>query len=287
MPVPRHPRPSRSRRLRHGLTAALTGALLAAIVSPALPARADGADAAPRLDRADPDGAWAGYSVGRSATEDTDRSGPQPRGPGVAGMDVSGHQGAVDWPRAFADGARFAYVKATEGIGFTSDSYPQQYEGSRAAGMIRGAYHFGLPDSSTGAEQAHYFVDHGGGWVPDGRTLPGALDIESNPYGDECYGLSPEQMSGWIADFSGTYQARTGRFPTIYTTTRWWDQCTGANPDFAANNPLWLARFAPEMGPLPAGWDYQAIWQFNNTGVFPGDQNTFNGDPGQLERFAM
>src|SRR5947208_3301138 len=31
------------------------------------------------------------------------------------GHDVSGHQGAVDWPAAAAAGAKFTYVKATEG----------------------------------------------------------------------------------------------------------------------------------------------------------------------------
>lgn len=281
MTVPRTSLRSRRRSLLScAVATAFSGALLAGIPLPGAAA----SDAAPSLERSDPDGAWAGYSLGRSATADTERGAT--RGAGVAGMDVSGHQGAVDWPRAYADGARFTYVKATEGIGFTSDSFLQQYEGSYAVGMTRGAYHFGLPDSSTGAEQAHYFVDHGGGWLPDGRTLPGALDIESNPYGEMCYGQSPEQISAWIADFSDTYLSRTGRYPAIYTTTRWWDQCTGANPDFGVNNPLWLARFAPDMGPLPAGWAYQAIWQFNNSGVFPGDQNTFNGDPAQLDRFA-
>ncbi len=49
--------------------------------------------------------------------------------------------------------------------------------------MIRGAYHFATPDTTSGAAQANYFVDHGGGWSRDGKTLPGALDIEWNPYG--------------------------------------------------------------------------------------------------------
>ncbi|HEY3464381.1 MAG TPA: hypothetical protein VGL47_04565, partial [Amycolatopsis sp.] len=33
------------------------------------------------------------------------------------GHDVSGHQGPVDWPAAAAAGAKFTYVKATEGTG--------------------------------------------------------------------------------------------------------------------------------------------------------------------------
>lgn len=204
---------------------------------------------------------------------------------GIAGMDVSGHQGEVDWARAWADGARFTYVKATEGTTFRNDRFDQQYQGAFDMGMFRGAYHFALPDSSSGAEQARFFLEHGGDWSPDGRTLPGALDIEANPYGHECYGLDPASMSAWIADFNGTYQSATGRLPTLYTSQQWWDECTGGNTDFAAN-PLWVARYGPEIGALPAGWQTHTIWQFSDHGVLPGDQNQFNGDGDQLAGLA-
>lgn len=50
--------------------------------------------------------------------------------------------------------------------------------GATNAGLIRGGYHFARPDISSGSTQATYFLAHGGGWSPDGITLPGALDIE-------------------------------------------------------------------------------------------------------------
>ncbi|RKT87990.1 lysozyme [Saccharopolyspora antimicrobica] len=276
----RRSRSGRRPRRTAGLLAALVAA--ATVVTGAAHAETTSPRSAPLLDPQDPHGAWAGYSL------PTNRSGQPPQVPAgvVSGMDVSGHQGNVDWARAWADGARFAYVKATEGSGFRNTSFAQQYDGSHAVGMVRGAYHFGLPDRSSGAQQAHFFVDSGGGWHRDGRTLPGALDIEYNPYGDGCYGLDPAAMSRWIADFSNTYHARTGRFPAIYTTTDWWNRCTGANPDFAANNPLWIARYAPQIGELPAGWDYQSIWQHGDQGPLPGGQDSFNGNTKQLRRFA-
>ncbi len=116
-------------------------------------------------------------------------------GPAPKGVDVSSYQGDVDWPAAYGRGARFAYVKATESTGYTNPRFRQQYDGSRRAGLVRGAYHFALPDRSGGATQAAYFVAHGGGWSPDGVTLPPMLDIEYNPYGQTCYGLSPTRMS--------------------------------------------------------------------------------------------
>ena len=46
---------------------------------------------------------------------------------GIAGMDVSGWQPAVNWSAEYANGARFAYVKATEGIGYRSEAFNDQY----------------------------------------------------------------------------------------------------------------------------------------------------------------
>ncbi len=238
---------------------------------------------APTLDKNAALRAYAGYSV---QPRSRGPSGPTTPVPGVAGMDVSGHQGTVDWKAAWAAGARFTYVKATEGTGYRSPVFQQQYTGSARVGMIRGAYHYALPNVSSGAAQARYFVEHGGRWRDDGRTLPGALDIEYNPYGPMCYGLDPAQMSRWIADFSDTYRALTGRFPVIYTTRNWWNTCTGGNTTFAGKNPLWVARYGPAVGELPAGWHYQTIWQYNDHGRFPGDQNAFNGTMAQLKRFT-
>lgn len=61
-------------------------------------------------------------------------------------------------------------------------------------------------------------------------------------------------MVSWIRDFSNTYQARTGRYPVIYTTTDWWKTCTGNTSGFQTNNPLWVARYAASIGELPAGY---------------------------------
>lgn len=265
-------------------TASVLLAVLLALAAPGVTTAAPSARTAPLLDPEAAHGAWAGYSLGHRSTPRTAL--PSAPAGAVAGMDVSGHQGHVDWAKARAAGARFTYVKATEGTGYRSPTYAQQYNGSAEAGLIRGAYHYALPNVSSGAAQAHFFVDHGGGWTPDGRTLPGALDIEYNPYGPMCYGLGPEAMSRWITEFSNTYHARTGRFPVIYTTRNWWNRCTGGNETFAARSPLWVARYGPEVGALPAGWAYETFWQFNDHGVFPGDQNTFNGSMAQLRRLT-
>ncbi|HEX6346217.1 lysozyme [Umezawaea sp.] len=197
----------------------------------------------------------------------------------VQGIDVSSHQGEVDWAAHWDEGNRFAYVKASEGTGYLNPWFDSQYTGAYAVGMIRGAYHFALPDRSDGATQAHYFIDNGGGWSADGQTLPGVLDIEYNPYGDTCYGMAGSAMVDWILSFSDTYAARTGRWPVIYTSTHWWAQCTGNLGDFSSTNPLWVARYSDSVGELPYAWEFYTIWQYTST---PLDQNVFNGSYDRL-----
>ncbi|KAJ7032052.1 glycoside hydrolase family 25 protein [Mycena alexandri] len=202
------------------------------------------------------------------------------------GIDVSHFQTTVDWAVVKASGVSFVYIKATEGTTFEDPTFSSKYTGATTAGLIRGGYHFAHPDSSSGATQANYFLAHGGGWSADGITLPGALDIEYNPDGAECYGLTASAMVSWISDFSSTYHAATTRFPVIYTTTDWWTTCTGNSAAFATNNPLWIAHYASSVGTLPAGWSFTTFWQYADSGVNPGDQDSFNGDTAGLQRLA-
>ncbi|MFE9424069.1 lysozyme [Kitasatospora sp. NPDC006697] len=231
-----------------------------------------------------PDQDFAGSTV--VAHEGRPAGGLAPLVTQTRGMDVSSYQGNVAWSTAKANGSAFAYVKATEGTGYTNPYFAQQYNGSYNSGMIRGAYHFALPNASSGATQATYFVNHGGGWSADGKTLPPALDIEYNPYGATCYGLSQSAMVSWIASFSNTVHSLTGRYPTIYTTTDWWTTCTGNNGGFGATNPLWIARYSSSVGTLPNGWSYQTFWQYADSGTFPGDQDYFNGALDRLQALA-
>ncbi|KKD08461.1 lysozyme [Streptomyces sp. WM6386] len=205
------------------------------------------------------------------------------------GHDVSSHQKNVDWQKAKSKGAKFVYVKATESHSYRNPYFDQQYNGARNAGLIRGAYHFALPNKSSGKTQAAHFVRNGGGWSADGWTLPPALDIEYNPYDSKhkCYGLKKARMVSWIKSFSNEVKRLTGRRPVIYTTAHWWNTCTGGSGAFASNHALWVARYnSADAGALPNGWGFWTIWQYDNSGSLPGDQNLFNGSLAQLKKFA-
>lgn len=220
--------------------------------------------------------------------------------PGTQGLDVSGWQSTespagsgiyydnVDWQSQWNAGARFAYIKATEGTSGTNRVFSQQYTNATNAGMIRGGYHFALPPLSSGADQANYFLNNGGGWSGDGLTLPPLLDIEYNPYsalGDTCYNMAGSAMANWIRDFSNTILARIGRLPAIYTTQDWWNKCTGGDGGFGAN-PLHIAAYSTWVGNMPSGWNDYKIWQYSSSGPFAGDSNAFNGSYQDLRNFA-
>jgi GH25 family lysozyme M1 (1,4-beta-N-acetylmuramidase) len=291
---PRHCAPGKPRPARRLLALALTSVAALTTLGIVVTAHAlsPGPAALPAVRHPDDD--HAGWSLHRSGAsvagglraaaaevEAAAVGGAHPRG-----LDVSRWQGNVNWASVASRGARFAFVKATESTTYVSPTFAQQYNGSYRAGLIRGAYHFALPNRSSGTTQANFFVNHGGGWSRDGRTLPPVLDIEYNPYGAECYGLSRGAMVSWIRAFSNQVRARTGRHPAIYTTTDWWRACTGNAGGFASTNPLWIARYASSPGTLPAGWGWYTFWQYSDSGTFPGDQNVFNGSLTRLRALA-
>src|SRR6266542_2456790 len=93
-----------------------------------------------------------------------------PPGYPMTGIDVSNHQGVINWTSVGAAGAKFSYAKATEGVRFVDGYFDANNQGARTNGLFAGAYHFALPDRSTGRVQADYFLDHAQ-YVGDGRTL--------------------------------------------------------------------------------------------------------------------
>jgi GH25 family lysozyme M1 (1,4-beta-N-acetylmuramidase) len=206
--------------------------------------------------------------------------------PQLPGIDISSYQGDISWA-SVAPYVDFVYAKATEGTHYTNPDFYNQYEGPYNHGVIRGAYHFAIPDNSTGQAQADFFIKHGGGWSSDGLTLPGALDIEYNPYGRECYGLTHAQMVAWVWNFVREYAYKEHAYPVIYSTTDWWTTCTGNFGGFGNDDPLWIARYATTIGPLPNGWGFQTFWQYASGGRLPGDQDLFNGTYSRLKTLAI
>ena len=92
----------------------------------------------------------------------------------VRGIDVSHHQGTIDWRRVAGAGIGFAYLKATEGSDFTDSRFRTNWTGAAAAGLPRGAYHYFTLCTPGRAQAAHFLAT-----VPrDAAALPPAVDLE-------------------------------------------------------------------------------------------------------------
>jgi GH25 family lysozyme M1 (1,4-beta-N-acetylmuramidase) len=197
---------------------------------------------------------------------------PPPADAGALGVDVADHQhphgAAIDWSQVAAAGYKFAFIKATEGDYYGNPYYASDLAAAKAAGLYATGYHFAIPNVSDGVSQADYAIANGG-YAPDGRTLPLALDIEYDPYGSECYGLSPAQMVSWLAAFTGEVQRVTSQQPVIYTTADWWNTCTGDSTAFGADS-LWVAAYRSDGPPMPAGWSNWTFWQYTSRASVPG-----------------
>jgi len=211
-----------------------------------------------------------------------------PEGPPAEGIDVSNHNGNVDWDKVAGAGKKFAFVLASDGESFQNSQYQQQTSGAKDAGLLVGAYHFGRP-SGDPINQADHLLQTAN-YTNDGKTLPPVLDLEPNTKGDKCYGKDPGQLADWTKQFTDHVKQATGRDPIIYSSTGYWSKCMAGSDQFS-KNPLWLASYGTKNPKVPQGWDEFAFWQHSSTGKVPGisgptDENVFKGSAEKLQAFA-
>src|SRR5215469_11560890 len=221
------------------------------------------------------------------------------------GIDVASFQhpnnAAIDWTQVAGAGYTFAAVKATENTNYVNPYYSNDATAATTAGMYVAAYHFAIPNASTGAAQADWAAQNAGtaqnaaDYRVGGHYLPLMLDLEYDPYNktdhlNECYGLTPSAMVSWISSFMTEATTLTGAAPMIYTPTNWWDTCTGGSTAFGGD-VLWIPAYSVATpGTLPAGWNTWAMWQYTSSGSVPGitgavDLDYFSGGP-QAEQTA-
>ena len=186
----------------------------------------------------------------------------------LPGIDVSNHQGAIDWSLVAASGTRFAFAKATEGRTFIDPMYAANEAGSALSGVAFGAYHFARPDGTANDAviEADHFVDVA---QPEPGHLIPVVDIERT--GD----LSQAQLTQWILDWLGRVTERIGVRPMVYTSPHGWETRTGdttavADAGYAM---LWVAHWGVASPTVPGGnWGGNGwtFWQYGNCGAIPG-----------------
>ncbi len=210
------------------------------------------------------------------------------RADALQGVDVASYQHpngeGINWARAAKAGVQFVAVKTTEGTYYRNPFALTDLAQAKAAGLSVMAYVFAIPNGNGGSGSATAQADY---LIKDlaragGRMPPIMLDIEYNPYGAECYGLSQSSMRSWIAQFSGEVRAKTGQEPIIYGPGPWWQDCTGGTSRFA-QLPLWVPDYTTASRPvLPKGWSNYAFWQYSSAGTVRGIDAAGNTDLDRL-----
>jgi GH25 family lysozyme M1 (1,4-beta-N-acetylmuramidase) len=186
----------------------------------------------------------------------------------LPGIDVSHHQGAIDWVQVGGAGVRFAFAKATEGRNYVDPQYATNKAGAALSGVVFGAYHFAQPDG--GANDAILEADH---FVDTAQLEPGdlvpVLDIERTG------GLSQGQVTQWILTWLNRVTERVGVRPMVYTSPHGWATRTGDTTAVAdaGYSLLWVAHWNVSSPTVPGanwsgnGWTF---WQYGNCGTIPG-----------------
>lgn len=219
--------------------------------------------------------------------------------PYIPGIDVSNHQGVVNWTSVKNAGIKFAFCKATEGVDFIDARFTQNMVNANAAGIPIGPYHFARPDSqennpNDAIDEANDFVDAIAPYYQSpGIYLRPVLDVERIPTPGEFSGTTKAYLSKWIRDFVGVVVDRLGFEPLIYANTNY------ASTYFETNinqYDLWLANYnyAPPSEPPASAygiWNDWAFWQYTSTGSVSGvsgnvDRNVFEGTIDELYEFV-
>jgi lysozyme len=174
----------------------------------------------------------------------------------LTGIDVSHFQGEVDWQAVAGAGVRFAFIKATEGLADIDPCFRQNWQASRAAGLLRGAYHFLHPNLDARQQAAHFLSVVN----LDDDALPPALDVEVTD------NVDPASLRGCVVTWLETVEGALGCKPVVYTDPSFWRANVGA--DLGAY-PLWLACYADQPD-LPPGWQRWTFWQHADSGTVAG-----------------
>lgn len=212
----------------------------------------------------------------------------------IIGIDVSHHQGVMDWAKAAKAGAQFAMIRAGSITALSGELYYDYKFHANADAAPQhlpvGFYWFFRPEWNA-LKQAEYFCN-----LIQGKQakLPAVIDVEVNDKGvsPSIYGLRLKAALDYV-------EKRTGRTPMIYTRASVWDPWLG-KPTWAERFPLWVAHYSLIRAQpyIPYTWKTWTLWQYsadrppNMRGAEFGAQSTsidinrFNGDAVAFAKFA-
>ena len=182
-----------------------------------------------------------------------------PKGFESFGIDLSHHQGKIDWNHLFKTEhydtiIDFVYCKATEGSTHIDTRWESNRQILNEFGVANGAYHF-LNTKKPPRPQVSHFLHH---WQKRSSDLPPVLDVEREGYSDEDLRA---KMMIWLDEV----EKQTGMRPIIYTSLHFF-QTKFRN--YFPKHKFWIAAYSQQ--PTCLTDDRVIHWQYSEEGVLPG-----------------
>jgi len=221
------------------------------------------------------------YRIDENNTDHYPLMNPWPLAPVyVKGIDVSHWQGSIIWSEVYGAGYRFAFVKASEGVGWADPNFGANMKDGRNAGLLMGAYHFARPDlGNNPKDEAEYFISVASEYLREGFLRP-ALDLEVGS------ALGKDALSNWVRVWMETVKNETGIEPIIYVNSNYANNYLDVS---LAKYDLWIAHWTydPSVFPNTGIWETWSFWQYSDKGSVPGitgnvDLDLFNGNMQRL-----
>ncbi|MES9774780.1 glycoside hydrolase family 25 protein [Priestia megaterium] len=179
-------------------------------------------------------------------------------------IDVSHHNGTIDWAKVASDGVKGAYIKLTEGTTFLDKKSYDNYIGAKNAGLRVGFYHFAHADNDPIAE-VNFFLNKLGSMKVD---LPHCLDLEENK------GKTKAQVTAFAVRWMEYIEKKTSITPILYTG---YSFIKSNFTSAVAKYPLWVARYSGSNGSKgfanpgnTAIWNRWAMFQYTDQGKVKG-----------------
>ena len=126
----------------------------------------------------------------------------------MKGIDISCHNGNVDFSQVKAQGVQAVYIKATEGVYFVDSKFKENADKAQGSGLYFGFYHF-MSEKTSPTQQAIDFFNTIKGYK---YTLIPCLDIENNNMGRNA-----SQISDRCIEFLNKFKELSGQDCIIYT----------------------------------------------------------------------
>lgn len=192
----------------------------------------------------------------------------------VVGIDISAHNGDIDFRKVAADGISFVIIKATEGGTFKDRKFIDNLRKAREAGLKVGAYHFFRFDT-PGYMQGLNFLNSLQSRQLD---LPLIIDIEewANP-NSQPTPMVLDRLTEMIDHLEGH-----GHRVMLYTNKNGFARFVRGRLE---GYPLWICSLVDE--PEDIGW---VLWQGTHNGRVDGinhpvDINAFAGSAAEWDSF--